>query len=1072
MQEKRPFYKKMWFLIPLAVIIILVSAVGLYVHLSYLTALEVPEGQLSAMLPNLENEYGTVVTNSEECLVLELRAITKGELEDYFELFGESAFRTPVSIQDTCYVATNEDDYTLSVNYCPGEWRMYVSVWAPSFLPDISYEAIRGENAVNSVIVSNLSLPNSDKNGYPIAWESSDTGVISADGVVSRPKSGVEVVNVTATLQATNEKKIFTFRVPGVEVDKHILIVENDTNPAANPGVTPEDALFTWDKSNNSIIYDLGKVKKVNYAIMQDDDGLTRMYLPETSLWVSNDNVTYTRIEDFKMIQSGRKWYLHDFETECRYVKVHYNIYDFMYGYFTGNVSEMLIAGYEENVGGNGAKFKTSEYVLTNNTGEDRRDYAFCISKEDMGITGSDNSVRIYLDGKLQYFYIDGQNVYVRIRDLAQGASVTLQVKQSKSDNVLNLADKESVYEVVYGTREMWTNHLASEGRNVFFLEKGTKFPNGSVLEQDTLFSTKYGVLVQSTDGGYTWQDRAPMENNAPEGGIPIPYIHFIRGYIHDTYTNRLFAHLYVLPDPIKDENGVERRLIKTYIYYSDDGGLTWGETNHLPYDDQDLDKLQWCSCIYGDGLAVSSHDGTGPNVDLVIHMGCAGYGDNGECCSRVAYSRDGGITWEYSESILRLLDIPGEECGLSEATIMERDDGVLVNLIRIQTLEAYTFAISYSTDFGVTWTAPGASDIYTGPTQPISDQFIINGEDVDMLSWSGNHCLGFKNYIRTPLNFANTTNGETYRNIQNSMFRSVFEVNEMGRKFFVTNHSAERIDDGDLYVGWNDSGEQNIFMRFTNFDDWYTRTKGGYDSFENGIAAYEGWFAYVGSVDTSWNYATDGKCSMHLKKVYTVARSVPYLQEGRISLNVYASEKTNFVLELQSAFNPQKYSHTMPVGVEIRDNEVIFEGAEAVSGLKLNPGWNQLVIDINLLEGRATFSLNGSDALDMPINPDAFNYVTYITIMGRSEIFVDEVMITSENVPVLSAAAGDKEAADTVIAMIQTMGQDKTKIESAWNAYSALNQVQKDFVNRPVVYEDAFVNYYDLLVQAKKNAS
>ena len=162
-----------------------------------------------------------------------------------------------------------------------------------------------------------------------------------------------------------------------------------------------------------------------------------------------------TQIESFKLLQINEKWYLYDFEAEAQYVKVHYTHFDNEESSFIGFFGQMIHASYEEVFGGGKETFTKSEYSLTNN-GATKYDYAWTISKKALGITGSDASIRISLDGKLLYHYVDDENVIVRIPEVAAGASVKLTVQQSESTDVLNIANKENVYEITYGYRESY----------------------------------------------------------------------------------------------------------------------------------------------------------------------------------------------------------------------------------------------------------------------------------------------------------------------------------------------------------------------------------------------------------------------------------------------------------------------------------------------------------------------------------------------------------------------------------------------------------------------------------------
>ena len=178
-----------------------------------------------------------------------------------------------------------------------------------------------------------------------------------------------------------------------------------------------------------------------------------------------------------------------------------------------------------------------------------------------------------------------------------------------------------------------------------------------------------------------------------------------------------------------------------TIIIASDDGGKTWHLLDTMPcrlcmpeYIGDNVNALTY-ALSYSDGTELSTNDGKGPNVDFVFNMG-AQYNNNGAFCGRVAYTTDAGESWQFSVSCITFGNEYAFEGGVSECTILEREDGTLVYYARCQSSGVDNFTISYSLDHGVTWLTPGAkSSIYTTNTQALMMTYDFGGFDGNRLT-------------------------------------------------------------------------------------------------------------------------------------------------------------------------------------------------------------------------------------------------------------------------------------------------------------------------------------------------
>jgi len=957
-------------------------------------------------------------------------------------------------------------------------------------LAQLTFDTIRNKNKVETAITSDLKLPSSITNGqldkvYNITWTSSKPNVISNTGKVTRPATGIETVTMTATLP-TGETKVFKLVVYGKKAENDsVLVVEGDTLPEIGIGAKSSERGFHLDTNNNSIIKILDGMQKVNFVVLTDGDDKGDLTPETTTLWVSGDNQTYTRVKDYKMLQVGEKWYLYDFEAEARYVKVHYTKPDEMDKdanviSFFGSLGTMIDAGYHTVFGADQVTFNESTYILTNNTGKDQLDYAWTISKKDLGINGTDASIRIFADGKLLYHYVSGSNVVVRVNDLPRGASVILTVLSSSASGIMDIANKEGVHEVIYGVQ----NTIITSERHYFLtLPAGTTFPDGSKLETETIFSMSSNKFRTSTDGGKTWVNRNPL-NNAPEGKTPVTFFRE-GGWMFDSRTGRLMFEAYAPGGDIPgadelDQHSIDASHMHTIIIASDDGGKTWHLLDTMPcrlcmpeYIGDDVNAMTY-ALSYSDGTELSTNDGAGPNVDFVFPVG-AHYDNTGAFASHVCYTRDGGESWQYSTTPITY-PATGSEGGCSEAWIIEREDGVLILHVRCQDMSSFGFKLSYSFDHGVTWTDEHLfSNYYAANGQAFLRKMEIAGEDTVIAAWGGNNSLGSAAYHRNPFVFAAASNdGETFRNIQNIYFRSFEERYDRIYIGNTTNVSLVSHSGDDLIFTYRRNMYSHwVITNVEDFDDWFTRTKGAYDNFEKGTMKGEGWNWVTGTVALSDEIAKD-KYSLKLGSESMAIRSIPYLQDGSLSIDVYVTPGSDFTVELQSGHTRYYDQVSVPIAFRVEGGKVYFNSSTTASADGIKEGWNTLTFDLGLTKDEASLSINGGKAVEIPLKMDFDDYINFINIGTKpgATIYLDEFLVIDEGEPQLSTNDADQAAADKVIALIKAIkdSSDTAAIKAAREAFDALTQAQQDLIDRRVLANngktglDSMINYYEVL--------
>ena len=874
--------------------------------------------------------------------------------------------------------------------------------YGEELLDSLTFDTISGENDNQYEVTTDLELVNvisNDQLTTPVVltWESSNPGIISSDGTVTRPQKGGALVTLHASTADGRVKEIEVF-VKGVDASGEILTVYRDMAPASSSGVAADSYRFTLDEDNKSIIYNLGSVQNVNVVKLTDGDNISRLHPDVLELYVSNDNITYDRVENFKLFHSGRHWYLYDFDAEGQYVKVHCTHYDGAEADFSGVLSEMIIAYYEDTFGqGDGYFAEITNVTVTNTSGIGKTDAAWAIAVNELGDvfqTADYSDVRFFLDDELLYHYYENGKFVVRIPELAAGASVTITVKTGNS-KAMDISNKEYVHEMIYGTREVSNRYEYSGNR----IARTMTMSNGVVIAIDCLASGIGMAQQYSYDGGESWSEPEPIECSVDWIGNAI-------GFVYDSLNDRIyFAGYDYRTDPYT-----------TRFIYSDDCGQTW----HRGFD------MGPGAAAYVDGIELSTNDGAGPNVDFVLGMGDSRYDENGVRIGLKAfavYSTDGGETWIQSEDKLFVECEEGTENGVSENSIVELPNGDLVMYARWQAPDSDHFAVYYSYNHGINWTTdPVISDVYTVNTNPI----LHNYDGTYLLMWSGNAALGGTSYRRIPLSIANFTETEdllSLANVQDLYAKYSLQGLDTASQNQCTNPHIIHNDD-DLLICWFNNFIETLHMRVENFDDYLFKTKGAYDSFEGRTPKYEGWSTIYGNACNSNDQASEGNYSMLFNADTAAARSTPSVSNGTITMDVYVPAYANFRIELQTAYN-----------INGSASPLILEAADGVlCGVQLQEGWNNIAINLALSNGKASVSINGV-LRDVAVNMDIGNYICFVYLAAYSDttMYLDDFMVVDDDILSASSSSGQGDALDDFDIVNYTKDAKVTDPERGW---------------------------------------
>ena len=136
----------------------------------------------------------------------------------------------------------------------------------------------------------------------------------------------------------------------------------------------------------------------------------------------------------------------------------------------------------------------------------------------------------------------------------------------------------------------------------------------------------------------------------------------------------------------------------------------------------------------------------------------------------------------------------------------------------------------------------------------------------------------------------------------------------------------------------------------------------------------------------------------MKLSASSGATRSIPYTQDGKISMNIYLNDvnTANLSLDLASAYS-NVYGKASPIGFQIRNGALTMLGADTAANVELVQGWNTVVFTLNLTAKTAALEINGQ-SVDVPVNATIGDYVCYVNISADSECYVDEFMVCSDS--------------------------------------------------------------------------
>ncbi len=806
----------------------------------------------------------------------------------------------------------------------------------------------------------------------PLRWKISNTDVIAEDGTVIQPTSAGEVVDVTVYLFGGDyvaSEKTFRFFVRATAPISSVLQITSDTNPHYGAG-NASDVCFTLG-SGSSIVYDMGSVttvKNVHVAGLSDvSKFVAKNYF---SLYVSDDNQTYRRVEDFSLLQSGSDVYFYNFSETARYVKVHNTESIATGSVLTNSLQKMMNATADDNMlllSGGGSYSKSLDISINNSSDKVMNDIVTSYTLADLGINAADlkadcSDIRFTAGDKLLPHYYSNGTFYVRVLEIPANGKTDIKIYYGNS-SAESVSDGNETFEVQYGTK-LVPKRTANGWRTSV-----AQMPNGDLLQMGI---SRNGSVIslgmeRSTNGGYTWTATQAIaitklaEGYTTDGG---------GGFVVDKENNIVFYETWC--------KSTTTGNFKQLIYKSTDSGYTWVGPIYVANEATDSKGI-----TYADGIKLSSYDGSGPNVDYVFPM------INGH--TTALYTKDGGTTWYFSESIITSDPAWGSddflEGGTSEATLIEQSDGTLLMYMRCQLFNNVYFGVAYSYDHGVTWDEYcQLSNVYAPNTQPIMDKLL---DGTPILMWGGNHSMGATSHLRFPLSIAySLTEGDTFVGIQDGTFQTyyadrvdkyditnpdivIYEYNGVETAYIITKHYAMIIEDIGKYL---------------------TMTKGAFDSFENCLSENEGWLILEGTATITANGATDGKSALRIDSNSTVSRSLPYTEKGTIMFDLFVDNIGKGIqIEFQPAYNEYE-NRCSALALIVDENGNIqskgVDGRVTDTGLKLAKGNNSISIVFDGNSTSATLTVNGQ-SVTIGFDTSTGNYICNVNIWNQQNAIV-----------------------------------------------------------------------------------
>ncbi len=692
-------------------------------------------------------------------------------------------------------------------------------------------------NLPRTIVVDTVEVP------VDVSWTAIDkltgrlaSGVDLSTGEVTR-SAGANAFDLIAvvTYSGASGTKTIPLQVLGNGADNgSVALLVDDANPASGAVKNWSGNRYAYfDTTHNSLVVNRGASSPFNRIVLRDSDDYSRVSARHLGVFVSNDNITYRKVNGWLLHQDGRTYTIYNLNETAQYVKVHTYHDDLdVTGEkptFYNKVSDMIKVSNEKYLPGAREAFDySSTFRVGNDTDKEKLDTPVFVSLTTLGA-----KVGQYREScpdfrftvgeiTLAHWYNGKDGFYVRVPSIPAKGETTVTAHWGSS-TAADFSDGETTFEVTYGnvalidlSKETHTDNgqgSKQQGTGMGTHGRPFTFPNGDVIVVARRIETDADIAVfRSTDGGHTF-DKNPVlaykDGNYKSRGSGFG------GFLWDESVGDK-GRLYLITYNGKVGNATDYRIVLTY---TDDYGYTWSEPEFLNLPGSELvqkssaggggnakyqelgnsgayfltDTFAFKRVItYCDGLKMEKADGAGPNVDYVIIIAGEGYTktadqtvqditdstkvQSGSSKVTSLYSTDGGVTWNCANNAVEIKGLTNErnpEDGLSEAGFAQLDDGRLFLTVRSQMEGNYYMHECISTDFGKTWTGD-FGNILASNTSPVLTKY---GEE-RLMTWAACNGLSQISYRRTPMHVGlSTDNYETFDKILDVTFATSFDA-------------------------------------------------------------------------------------------------------------------------------------------------------------------------------------------------------------------------------------------------------------------------------------------------------
>lgn len=486
----------------------------------------------------------------------------------------------------------------------------------------------------------------------------------------------------------------------------------------------------------------------------------------DLSVYVSDDNATWTKVGGVELVDAGAALWLYGFRARGRYVKVHCHRAEVTGWTFTLTDLQTAVRVHHlpahTFVGaGGGAWSHRTQILIRNPHHRALRDRAAHVSFADLGTEALIAAGRLQpdlrdlrfatRDGAELHAYADATGVHIRVPEISARRTVLVYAYSGNPAAANRVIHDGGALQVEYGRRTLLEQQGITHPDGPAWGEgvKVVRLPNGTMMAAAAAGSALSIHARFSTDGGWTWSE---LERVLPAPDVPKARLAGPGGFIVDPRTGVLSFFFLVATayTPTGDFMDPEQNEVQQWIAqaetYTGDGRPVFGAPRRIPLRTVGTDQPVSWGLSYANGIVTRAGSHLYPMSYMIR--------SDGTFASNVIRSTDGGRSWAQSTSELTLPDTFGFEKGVTEVAISELGDGRILLLARQQAPQRHYLTASWSADDGRTWTPVTDSAILSSNT---AAGLFPDSRGGQVLTWSGHNAFGQTSYYRNNLTAAYT---------------------------------------------------------------------------------------------------------------------------------------------------------------------------------------------------------------------------------------------------------------------------------------------------------------------------